>query len=248
MVVGSFLSRYRRGATTRWRLALPPGTDPNNPRRPDGGRLPVCLVLHGRGGDCSVLTQAGYEPAFAALLRTRVRPFALVAIDGTDRYWHRRQAGDDISAAISQELFPLLAKRGLATRPADKIAITGLSMGGYGALLLAETWTAARVAACGAMSPALWVRAGQSAPGAFDSAADFTKHDVFARRNQLKRIPVRVDCGRSDPFFAATVAFAKGLGSTASVNLDKGGHSEAYWRGHAPAQLGFLANRLPAPS
>jgi enterochelin esterase-like enzyme len=244
VVTGTFRSAYRKDARTGWRLALPPGVDPDVPRGPDGHRLPVYLVLHGRGGDASVLAGAGYEAALTDVVRRVGRPVALAAIDGGDRYWHARRAGDDVSLAVAREFLPLLARRGLATAPSDRVALGGLSMGGYGGLLLAQSWGPRRVAAVSVMSPALWVRPGDSAPGAFDSRADFVRHDVFARRAALTRIPVRIDCGRSDPFYRATVTFERGLAPRATRGFDRGGHTEDYWRAHAARQLEFVARHL----
>jgi S-formylglutathione hydrolase FrmB len=81
--------------------------------------------------------------------------------------------------------------------------IAGWSTGGYGALLLAERHP--KFQAVAVSSPAVWFRAGDTRPGAFDDAGDFTAHDVLASRTKLPR-SVRVDCGREDPF-ASTSAF-----------------------------------------
>jgi S-formylglutathione hydrolase FrmB len=165
-------------------------------------------------------------------------------MDGGDRYWHARRAGDDAGLAVAREFLPMLARRGLATAPADRVALGGLSMGGYGALLLAEAWGSRRVAAVAVMSPALWVRPSDSAPGAFDDRADFVRHDVFAHRTALTTIPVRIDCGRSDPFYRATVTFNGGMHPRATCGFDAGGHTETYWRAHAARQVDFVSKHL----
>ena len=105
---------------------------------------------------------------------------------------------------LTDEFVPLLAGMGLATA---RLGLFGWSMGGYGALLLAETVGAARIAAVAADSPALWQRASDVSAGAFDGAADFAAHDVFARRDRLAGVPVRIACGTADPFYPAVRAF-----------------------------------------
>ena len=58
-----------------------------------------------------------------------------MTVDGGDTYWHRRADGDDPVGMIIHEVLPRLATAGLRT---GRIGISGDSMGGYGALLLAE--------------------------------------------------------------------------------------------------------------
>ena len=47
---------------------------------------------------------------------------------------------------------------------------------------------------------------GATAPGAFDGADDFAANSVFGLP-ALASIPIRIDCGDSDPFYAATKQF-----------------------------------------
>ncbi|MBV9098912.1 MAG: esterase, partial [Frankiaceae bacterium] len=67
-------------------------------------------------------------------------------------YWHRRSDGDDPQLMLLTEFIPLLASRGLRT---DRLGLAGWSMGGYGALLLAERIGPSRCAAVAVDSPAL---------------------------------------------------------------------------------------------
>ena len=122
---------------------------------------------------------------------------------------------------------PLLADQGL---PTERIGLTGLSMGGYGALLLASELGPAKVYGVATLSAALWTRPGDSAPGAFDDREDFLRYDVFARTETLRRIPVAMWCGTSDPFIAGNRAFARRV-PTAKATFDAGGHDTTYWQG-----------------
>jgi hypothetical protein len=94
-----------------------------------------------------------------------------------------------------------------------------------------------------AASAALWQSPGNSAPGAFDDREDFVRNDVFAARDKLAVVPVRLDCGRDDPFIAANRAFAHGLPSAAAT-FDAGAHTEEYWTAHAGVQMSWLASRF----
>lgn len=231
---GSFNSRAMRRWVS-WSIAYPAGSRP-------GMRLPLLLVLHGRGDDHSdVLGRHQLGAFLSATVRGGTPPFALVAVDGGNHsYWHRRTSGEDPQVMILDELLPVMDRQGLRT---EHFGLGGWSMGGYGALLLAERLGPARVAVCAVDSPALWTRAGDSAPGAFDGKADFAAHDVIAQHAQLAGIPVRIACGTADPFLPGVKAFLKVV-PAAQHDLSTGGHDVAFWQHAAPAQLAFVGRHL----
>ena len=72
------------------------------------------------------------------------------------------------------------------------------------------------------------------------------RNDVFAARDRLRGIALRVDCGSSDPFVRATRSFVSGLHPAPEGGFTPGGHDGDYWRGRLPAELAFLARRLHA--
>jgi len=231
---GSFVSERRLGARCGWAVAWPPG---------DRGKLPVLVVLHGRGGNHSSAfgNDLGLQRYLAQVVNAGSRPFAIASVDGGDTYWHRRRSGEDSGAMVTDELLPLLRTRGLDT---DRIALLGWSMGGYGALLLAGRLGQARVSACVAESPALWQRAGDTAPGAFDDPADYQAHTVFGHQRQLDGVAVRVDCGRGDGFLTAAQHYVGGFSHRPAGGFEPGGHTLGYWRRMAPAQLAFVADTI----
>jgi pimeloyl-ACP methyl ester carboxylesterase len=222
---GNFSSRFWPGQNVRWRLA--------GPVQLGSATLPQPLVvaLHGYGGDAD-------WPFDSAHIERHIAPtgLAVATVDGGDFYWHKRRSGIDPASMVVQELLPLLAGRGLAT---NRIGLIGWSMGGYGALLLASRLGPSRVAGVAAASAALWQSASDSAAGAFDDAKDFARNNVFARRPVLAAMPVRLDCGRRDPFIVANRAFARGL-PAAAATFDDGAHTQEYWTAHAGAQMSWL--------
>ena len=146
---------------------------------------------------------------------------------------------------VLTELLPLLDGQALDT---SRVAFLGWSMGGYGALLLGARLGAARTAAICAVSPALWMSYGATAPGAFDSADDWSANTVFGLP-ALASIPIRVDCGDSDPFFSATKQFIAQLPTPPSGSFSPGGHDRGFWSAQLPAELdldGTAAGRLDA--
>ena len=143
---------------------------------------------------------------------------------------------------VLDELLPLLGEQGLDT---SRVAFLGWSMGGYGALLLGARLGPARTAAICAVSPALWLSSGAAAPGAFDGAADYAANSVWGLP-PLGSIPIRIDCGNSDPFYDATKQFIAQLPTPPAGGFSPGGHDGAYWSSVLPGELAWLAPRLTA--
>lgn len=236
MISGSFVSRARLGKTCGWAVSYPPGTTP-------GQKLPVLLVLHGYSDNHTNAfgNRQGLDRFLAQAVDKGSAPFAVAAVDGGDTYWHRRATGEDSGAMLTEEFIPLLAKHGLDT---ERIGLMGWSMGGYGALLIAEQLGQKRVAAVAAESPALWHRADQAAHIAFDGPADFAAHTLFGRQKQLAGIPIRIDCGTGDGFCSTVRDYAASLMPRPAGGFTAGGHNEDFWRRVAPEQLAFIATHL----
>jgi len=233
MVTGSFVSAARGGVNTNWAIARPPGQ--TAPLRP-------IIALHGKGSDAATVMAGGVEQGLAQLTAAGLPPFAVVAVDGGGGYWHKRASGEDSGAMVLDELIPMLAEQGLDT---SRVAFLGWSMGGYGALLLGARFGPARTAAITAVSPALWQSSGATAPGAFDGADDYAANSVWGLP-ALGSIPIRIDCGDSDPFYAATKAFIAQLPTPPSGGFSPGGHDGAFWSAQLPAELQWMAPLLAA--
>lgn len=236
---GSFDSRAR-GLRVGWSIARPPAAS-GSP-----ARLPVAIVLHGRGDDHTAAfspDHLGLDRFLAAAVASGVPPFALASVDGGEAYWHDRADGDRCETMVLTELLPLLRDHGLDTR---RIGFLGWSMGGFGSLYLAGTLGAARVAGVAVMSPALWHAFGQTSPGAYDDEADFERVSVMGRQAGLAGVPVRIDCGESDPFYSATRDYVAGFAERPTGGFELGGHTLGYWRRTAPAALRHLGLALRA--
>jgi hypothetical protein len=211
----SFHSRYRHRTVQMVTLIPAAAASPAG--------LGVVIALHGSGGSPATLA-----PGMArAMSRAHVTRFAIICVDGGETYWHQRADGDDPAGMIAHEVLPRAAAAGMRT---GRIGIVGLSMGGYGALLIAEQFSAEQpgtlryrakrqgteqaraagepggspaVAAVAALSPAVFASyddARAANPGAFDSPADFTRNNVVAGLLTLRRVPAFIACGTDDPF------------------------------------------------
>ena len=122
----------------------------------------------------------------------------------------------------------------------------GISMGGFGALLLAERHPDL-IGAVAVISPAIWTTYAQARAvnaGAYASAADFAADDVVTHAPALAGMPVRIAAGRDDPFFPGVRALARALPRGTTVAFGQGCHDDAFFAGQEPASLAFLGARL----
>jgi len=215
---------------------------------PEGGSgaRPLLVFLHGSGGSNESFTEN--EALFEALDELGDRAPAIAFPDGgEDRYWHDREGGD-WGRYVTSEVIPLAARASGAD--ASRVAIGGISMGGFGAYDIALDHPK-RFCAVGGHSPALWLSAGDTAPGAFDDAEDFERNDVIETVRESPEafggVPVWSDAGFADPFLISTVAFSDALRSgdaDLTAHIWPGAHDQVYWDEHWDEYLRFYARSL----
>jgi fermentation-respiration switch protein FrsA (DUF1100 family) len=237
-VSGRFFSRARN-RHVGYTIGYPPGHRPGHP-------LPLVVMLHGFGSD-HTYALAGMSPAQAVALEVNgqpLAPMALVTVDGGNGYWNPHPH-DDPMAMVIDELIPMCQRMGLGRAP-DKIGAMGISMGGYGALLLAEKYPHL-IDAVAAISPAIWTNYHQAETanaGAFASAEDFASCDAVTHARALDGMPVRIASGDGDPFHPGVVALASALPANAVVDFSKGCHTGPFFSEQEPPSLSFLAHHL----
>jgi S-formylglutathione hydrolase FrmB len=209
-----------------------------------GAERPLLVFLHGKGGNQD--SSLG-DALFAALARLGSRaPDVVFPYGGADSYWHNRADGA-WSSYVMREVIPQAINR-LHANP-NRIAIGGISMGGFGALNLARLHPG-RFCAVGGHSAALWESGGESAAGAFDNAQDFDRNDVIAAargHNLYPGMAVWIDVGTEDPFRAADTTLARLLradGSPVQFHVWAGAHDQNYWNSHWNSYLRFYAAAL----
>ncbi len=235
---GRFYSAARR-CSVGYTIAYPPGRGPGDP-------LPLVVMLHGFGDDHSTAL-VGMTPAQAVALRWKgapLAPMALVTVDGGDGYWNPHP-GDDPQAMVVDELIPFCQRRGLGVAP-HGVAMMGISMGGYGALAIAER-NPGLVAAVAAISPAVWTsypQAHAANAGAFASPAAFSANDVIAHAHSLQGTAVRVASGVDDPFNPGVKELLRVLPADSVTLLSAGCHTDPFFLEQEPPSLAFLARHL----
>ncbi len=219
-------------------VVIPGGTAPPSPR-------PLLVLLHGRGA-----SPAGWlsDEFFRGLAKLGPRaPDVLLANGGDHSYFHDRADGPWGSSVMQEAIPAALRRTGADPR---RMAVGGISMGGFGAFDLARLHPGT-FCAVGGHSAALWERFADSAPGAFDDSGDFARHDVIAavRRHPTLygRARIWLDGGNDDPFRSADEALAaapRAPYGPVSVMHWPGGHDGSYWHAHVARYLAFYGNAL----
>jgi enterochelin esterase-like enzyme len=241
-ISGTFYSDARR-RDVGYTLAFPPGHG-------TGSGLPLVVALHGFGGN-HTNSLAGMSPQQAVAMTINgspLPPMALVTVDGGGGYWNPHPE-DDPMTMVMEELIPRCQAHGPG-RPPHRIGTMGISMGGYGALLVGEKFPPI-IRAVAAISPAIWTsydQAHAANAGAYVSAADFAACDAVTHASALSETPVRVASGADDPFHPGVKALASALSSSAIIDITRGCHTDPFFISQQPPSLAFLSEHLSVPA
>jgi poly(3-hydroxybutyrate) depolymerase len=215
------------------------------PRVGPRGDRSLLVYLHGRGGYEGTFNDA----VFRGLPSLHGHRGAVVAFPagGDHGYWHSRAEGD-WDTYVVEEVIPLVVGR-FGIDP-HRVAIGGISMGGFGAFDIALHHPG-RFCAVGGHSPALWFDGAETAPGAFDDAADFERNDVVGTVQSdpeaFGDAHLWIDYGDEDPFRVYDEGFVSALeagNADLSAHSWPGAHEGGYWDSHWPAYQRFYVNAL----
>lgn len=205
----------QRGTDVDLFTAVPAGYGP-------GTDLPVVVVLHGASATAADFADFGLPQFVSAAVEAGANPFVLAGATGDALQWEPQENGDNPRAMVLEELPQWLDERGF---DADRRALWGWSMGGYGVLRISEldpTWTRATAA----FSPAI-------------AGGD----PVFQDAAQLSGVPVGLWCGTDDSFYDAVRELAEEV-QPEIASFSEGGHTRVYWNEQTIEALTFLASSL----
>ena len=215
------------------------------PEGESDGERPLLIFLHGAGGSEESFLED--RALLNGIARLGGQAPVVAFPDGEESWWHERSGGD-WGRYVVREVIPAVSRR-FDTDP-RRVAVGGISMGGFGAYHLALAYPG-RFCAVGGHSAGLWPSQAEEFPGAFDDRADYEANDVLAEVNAdpaaFGDTPVWNDYGDEDWFVSGNAAFVAALeGGSADLTARvwPGGHDATYWDAHFPAYLRFYAGAL----
>lgn len=235
---GRFASTARR-REVGYTIAWPPGHGP-------GSLLPLVVMLHGDGSNHASAVK-GMTPAQLVALEVDGKPLppmAIVTVDGGNLYWHPHP-DDDPMGMVVDELIPYCRAMGLG-RPEQGIGAMGISMGGYGALILAEHHPGL-LRGVAAISPAIWTTYAEAQGAnarAYTNAEEFDRYDAVTHASSLEGLPIRIASGADDPFHPGVVALTEVLPRGSVVDFANGCHTESFFIAQEPAAIAYLGHYL----
>jgi S-formylglutathione hydrolase FrmB len=231
-------------------------------------KYPVLYDLHGLGDNEQFLVHSGlWNLIEDQREKKQLKDFLIVTPDGgAGFYINSRDGRNRYEDFLLQEFFPFIEKRYRVAPGRANRAISGVSMGGYGALHLAFRHPQL-FSAVSAHSAALieklpsFLGPSSSSPrsrvlgAVFGNPPDAAFWDrnspiVLARNADLSGLKVYFDCGDQDDYGFETGAAAldKILASrhiAHEFHIYPGRHDAAYFADHLPASLQFHSRLFP---
>lgn len=219
-------------------------------RGKEATRFPVVYLLHGSGGDYTDWTTNSH----IARLADRYHVI-LVMPDGGHESWYIDSPVDPHSryeTYVGAEVVAYIDSHFRTIAARQSRAITGLSMGGFGALHIALDRPDA-FGAAGSISGAVDPRGCEDEPGINEVFGDPARHAAFwnskaivenARSFENAHIALTIDCGVNDSFVTSNRTLHERLvelGVPHDYAERPGGHTWKYWANAIQYQVLFFA-------
>jgi len=240
---------------------------PSYGRSPDR-RYPVLYFLHDGYGDGRTLVRRGVAADALAAMRDRTLPeFLIVAADGPGTWFSDSYDGSKrFEQFLAEDLPAAIAARYRVLDGQGSRGITGISMGGYGAVKTALRHPGlygSVSSVSGAIIPFEWEELQR-----YNWVARFTLMRVFGRDREKNSLiandawhilwklcfdeppfAVELRAGTSDVYGLDGVAAQYGMllnerGVPTTIVLEPGGHDWGYWRGAMRAVLEWHGKRF----
>jgi S-formylglutathione hydrolase FrmB len=231
-------------------------------------KFPILYSLHGLGDNEQFFIHSGLWNLVEDMREKKeLKEFLIVTPDGDASFYiNSRDGKNRYEDFLLQEFFPFIEKRYRAAPGRANHAISGVSMGGYGALHLAFSHpqlfgsVSAHSAALIEKLPS-FLGTSPSSPrarvlgGVFGNPPDPSFWDrnsplVLARTANLSGLKIYFDCGDRDDygFESGATALDKILTSRHiphEFHLYPGRHDPAYFADHLPTSLQFHSKLFP---
>jgi len=250
------------GRRVRYCVVLPGAFDADKSRR-----FAVLYALHGLGDNEQYLVHSGLWNLVEDMReRSELKDFLIACPDGGRSFYINSKDGKNrYEDFLVLEFFPFIEKQYRAGPGRANRAVTGVSMGGFGALHLAfhhpELFSSvsAQSAALVDKLPNVFVNVPSSertrALGAFGDPPDAAYWEAnspiaLARTANLAALKIYFDCGDQDDygFEKGAAALDRVLTSRRIVHefrIYPGRHDAAYFAAHIPASFEFASRAFP---
>ncbi len=231
---------------------------------PDAGTppFPTLYLLHGLSDDSTMWLRRSRLEIYAAAL-----PLIIVMPDGYRGFYTNNEEGPAYARHIGEELPAFIERTFPAIPRRDARAISGLSMGGYGALRVGLGYHDRFCSAHSHSGAVGWGRNTKidslaKSPGrgpdfaaemlrVFGPSPDGTDHDLLAlarRAKRARKLPkILLDCGKDDFLLEDNRAFTQELKAAKiphTYDEHPGGHDWDYWDTHIRQALAFHMENL----
>jgi len=248
----------------RYCIVLPPSFDADKART-----FPVLYFLHGLGDNEQFFVHSGAWNLLEDMRdKGELKDFLIATPDARSTFYiNARDDKERYEDFLLQEFFPYVEKHYRVAAGRANRAISGISMGGYGALYLAFrhpqlfSSVSAHSAALIEKLPNFLAGALPDSPrsrvlgNAFGNPPDpvfWQAHNpiVIARAANLAHLNIYFDCGDRDDFGfeAGAIALDKVLASRQiphEFHIYPGRHDASYFAEHLPASLEFHSRHFP---
>ncbi len=229
-------------------LALPPNLSQFNSKP-----LPIVVLLHGvYGSHWAWIYKGGAARTLNTLVTTGIIPPCILAMpsdglwsDGTGYLRHQQR---DFGAWVVRDV-PAVVRKLYPASAGGPLCLSGLSMGGFGALWLGALYGTETVAAASGMSSVtslreLWDFTSEpdSAWKLGDGRGLYLEEMLRLRHDALPAL--RFDCGSQDPLIDSNRSLSlalkrEGIGHVFEESAGK--HDWDYWKAQLPHTLRFFA-------
>lgn len=223
-----------------------------------GGDVPLLYLLHGMHGDHTAWTRGTLVERYV-----RERKIAVVMADAENSYYANQVYGYDYYGFFTKEL-PEFLHRWFAQLTTDpkKTYVAGLSMGGYGALLLglSNPQAYAGVASFSGVADLAghsedevsWEGIAVSNWGTdYRKTLPHSRYDLFELVDRLEKAGtpfprIYLSCGTEDSLLSQNDLFyarmQKVAGADVLYETGPGGHTWTFWDTYLPRALDFFLN------